>query len=244
MKLALISGLHDHNLRHHYRLGYHMFLAQYILRDYWPDQLLRNYRRWGYFIILDNGTPEGSLQSNVDLLSAYDTVQPDELILPDVLENIEATLAATIGFVNEYAVRVDPIKRMVVPQGNDLFEWGQCLDRLVKEVEFASIGVPKHLEGKEGGRVEALRYIQQKHYHTKYYIHLLGCYKDPIKEVREAVAIAPWIRGIDTAAPIGYAQANKDIQCGKHYGYSWDKDFDEEAASYNLDKLLRACAGG
>lgn len=247
MKLALITGgVPAANMANQYMQSYKFLLPQMLEREYGGNNynVLKNFRRRGYFVILDNGAPEGSLQDNVALLTSYDLVQPDELIIPDILEDRKATMKATTIFIASYGVKVPPLKRMIVPQGKSIFEWGQCLDEMVNKFDFATIGVPKHLEEKEGGRVEALQYIERKQYHARYHVHMLGCFQDPVKEVRLAMAVAPWIRGIDTAAPFAYAQEDKDIQCGYHISYEWGKAFDEEAASYNIDKLLRACAGG
>ena len=126
MKLALISGVHDYNLRYKYRIGYRFMLAQKWIQGYWDDvgradQLLKNYHRWGYFIILDNGTPEGQLQNNVDLLSAYDRIKPDELVIPDVLFDGSETLKASRLFLRE--AELPSRKRMLVPQGSTMKEW-------------------------------------------------------------------------------------------------------------------------
>jgi hypothetical protein len=225
-----------------------MVLAQYVKTKQFASEdylIFKIKRRRGQFVILDNGTPEGELQGNNSLMEAYRIVQPDELVLPDVWEDRSATVRAVIQFVEEYGDEVPPIKRMVVPQGLSMSGWKACLQELVSEVSFTTIGVPKHLDGKEGGgRVEAVRWIEQMGWHNHYHVHLLGCYQDPVREVREIMAIAPWVRGIDTAAPFAYAQEKKDITVGYHISYEWGAPFDEETASWNIDAMLRACSGG
>lgn len=246
MKLALIAGsIPASNMANQYMNSYKFLLPQKIGRmQEDAPRVMVNYRRRGYFVMLDNGAPEGQLQDNVKLMEAYDLVQPDELVLPDILEGIEATMKATTAFINEYGDRVPPRKRMVVPQGETFEEWEKCLDWMVQEVDFATIGVPKHMEEKEGGRVACLQAIERKELHLYKHVHMLGCFQDPVKEVRHAIAACPWIRGIDTAAPFAYAQDDLDIQVGYHVSYEWGGAFDEESASYNIDKLLKACAGG
>ena len=252
MKLAVIEGKSgSRNMVYKYRLAYHMWLAQKVREDYDRfGRILRNYKRWGYFLMLDNGTAEGQPLSHDELMEVWDFVRPDELVLPDVLEDRSGTLAATQLFLEGYGDKVPVQKRVVVPQGETLDEWEDCLDAMASRFEFATIGVPKHLEGKDGNRVEAVRFIEERGYHRKYHVHLLGCYEDPVLEIRRALAMGPWIRGIDTAAPIAYAQQGLDIQVGYHVGYVWNGGFVgreeeiEQLLSMNMDKLLKACAGG
>lgn len=252
MKLAVIEGKSgSRNMVYKYRLAYHMLLAQKVHADpAWFDQIIRNYRRWGFFIMLDNGTAEGEPLSHETLVEMYNFVKPDELVLPDVLGDRKETLKATNTFLTDWGDKIPPRKRIVVPQGETLEEWEACLDVMASRMEFGTIGVPKHLEGKEGTRVEAIRFIEERGYHNRYHVHLLGCYKDPVQEVRRALAMGPWIRGVDTAAPIAYAQKGVDIQVGYHVGYVWSGGFVgneeniEELISMNMDKLLKACSGG
>lgn len=249
MKLALITGgVPAANMAHQYMQSYKFLLPQKLSQEYGSEnyRALKMMQRRGYFRILDNGAPEGQLQDNAILIEAYNLVQPDEFILPDILEDAKKTIELANAFTKEHGDKVPPRKRMIVPQGESLAEWCNCLDKFAGNpyYEFATIGVPKHLEGKEGGRVEALQHIERMEYHRCWHVHMLGCFQDPVKEVRLALSVAPWVRGIDTAAPFAYAQQELDIQCGYHIGYEWGKPFDEEMASYNIDKLLRACAGG
>jgi hypothetical protein len=248
MKLALIGDVQTSNMAHAYGGAYKFFLAQKV-KTYQPyyhnnHEYFERIRRRSNFVMLDNGTPEGTPLSYEQLLEAYNIVQPDELILPDVLENAEETLKDTFTFLKLYEEEVPPIRRMVVPQGTSVDEWEWCLDEFVSSrFAFETIGVPKHMEGKEGGRVACLQAIERRGLHRLHHVHMLGCYEQPVMEVRRAMAACPWVRGIDTAAPFAYAQAGEDIQCGKHIGYAWGKDFDEERASWNIDALLRACQG-
>jgi len=248
MKLALIGDVQTNNMTTAYGGGYKFFLAQKVMTYqpyYYNDyEYFKRIRRRGYFVMLDNGTPEGVPLDHSELVKAYKIVQPDELVLPDVLEDSQATLEASYTFLQNYEEIVPPRNRMFVPQGKTVEEWEWCLDEFENSRHtFETIGVPKHMEGKEGGRVACLQAIERRGLHKKYHVHMLGCHKEPVKEVRYAIAACPWIRGIDTAAPYAYAQAGKDITCGEHYGYTWGRDFDEERASWNIDALLRACQG-
>lgn len=221
--------------------SYHMALGQHLATD--PKYLTQfeRFRKRGDFIIVDNGAAEND-GSNVpfrDIVEAARVIRADEIVLPDVLKDKDATLKRS---TNPHTLSmVPPKRRMVVPQGRDWEEWRECLETLTTLARPASIGVPKWLESLPGGRAHALDYIYNRTRIWMYYnIHLLGIYRKPFSEVQDAVQISPDIRGIDTGAPIAWAQRgvpfNEDFA---HHSLQW-KDMEETVSVLrNINRYTR-----
>lgn len=199
---------------------------------------------YGHFIIVDNGAAEPKEEripfDDVCKWAAY--IGADEVVMPDVLYKAEETIAAS---TDAYAMRdVPENKRMVVPQGTDWEEWAWCLVELHHRLEFATIGIPKHLERLPGGRVEAINIIFREGLIKKYNIHLLGCYKDPRTEILNAHKRASFIRGIDTGAAFAYAQNQRILAVAtSHYSLENEPAADEMMFKHNVG-LLHSWATG
>lgn len=241
MKLALIAHPAAMDLLDEYRLSFHMFLAQKVLKEPpWSRIYYFRAQQRGQFVMLDNGAAElGTSIKFSDVLDAAQICHADEIVLPDALGNYEETLELTRKWADTVPIR----KRAMVPQGETWELWDRCLQAMIK-MGCATICVPKLYEAYEGGRVTALNIIWDHGYHETHNVHLLGCYENPIKEVTAVRENAPWVRSIDTAAPIAYAQHQEDIDCGKHYGYMYGVEFDWDMARKNLERLITACIGG
>jgi len=139
MKLAIICA--DNNLHATMRLSFHFLVAPKVLQK---SEMLRWYcgrSTRGDFIIVDNGAPEGELVDETTLLTVAEAVRADEVILPDVLRNCDATLSKSTS--QRLLSYVPPTKRFVVPQGKTWPEWRYCLNQLVKRCEPTTIGIAK-----------------------------------------------------------------------------------------------------
>jgi hypothetical protein len=217
MKLAVIAPAHIQD----FELGYHFALGQELLKDGpYYRQMWERIRRGG-FVIVDNGAaePEEERRPFELIADAAMDMGADEIILPDKLRDKEWTLEhsldpATLSLVPQH-------KRFVVPQASHWKSWTECLVTLVEEAKPVTIGVPKWLESLPGGRAEAVRRIVECGYHRQCNIHLLGVYAKPFYEPLNASRFFKDIRGIDTGAPVAYAQYACQLDDDIHHSLSW-----------------------
>ena len=235
MKLAVITPNPTDLCEH--RLSYHMVLAQEALRH--PA-----YARWYYeaskrgdFIILDNGTAEGDAVTIDQLIEAANLVRADEIAMPDVLEDSEATIAL---HMDKHTRTLIPAKRrMIIPQGKDEDEWLSCCETLIENCPAATIGVPKHTERFVGGRSKLIGSISHGREHN---IHALGCYGNPIDEVWALTVCTNNVRGIDTGAPIAHAQHMEQLcYYTEHRSLGWDVHYNKYVAFLNIKDLWEVC---
>jgi len=239
MKLALIAPPKYQWIPYIWRSGYHFVLAQYLDDPNYAG-MYTILRDAGHFLILDNGAAEFGKSIDLEKLrAAYDLLQPDEIILPDSLGKGVETMQLTHAAVHMFPRK----KRAVVPQGRNWIEWEMCLNKLVS-YGCATICVPKLYEGYKGGRLKALKIIQKNRFYWDHNIHLLGCYDNPLEEIRRVRDMFPWVRGIDTAAPIAYAQQGKKIDDPERASLDWDNpSADHTLINENLRGCLLACLG-
>jgi len=242
MKLALISDFAGLGILNSMRLTYHLVLAQYLLEDTQYAEFYKERSRRGDFIMMDNGAAEGSLLTSKQLYDAMQMLHVDEVVLPDVLRDAEATIEKTM---DRDVLEIIPARmRAVVPQGETFEEWTGCANFFVSNMEFATMCIPKHTEQFGDGRVNILTFIQQMGWHNSYNIHLLGVWGEPRIEVPALKAIAPWVRGIDTAAPFAYAQKGRSIRVkSEHISHVWNEHFDSGLAYDNALSLLAWTSG-
>lgn len=242
MKLALITAPKGFHIVDYHRLSYHLVLAQYVLEGFKYGEYYRTRHDSGDFIMLDNGAAEEGTLSIEKLLEAAKMVHADEIVLPDVMGDSTATITATMN--PEVLAAIPPRRRAVVPQGNSIDEWFTCANCFVDELEFATMCVPKHLERFEGGRIRVLELIEKLHWNDYYNIHLLGVWGDPYREPKHLNIVAPWARGIDTAAPLALAQNNLTLEDGMlHVSHSWTKSFPRAVAIRNVETMLHLVGG-
>lgn len=230
MKLAIISPTEHLPVVENYVLAYHFALGQHLVNDsdYWT--WYRRAQSRGQFIIVDNGAAEPE-EERVDfdyIMECALSMDADEIVLPDKLMDKEATLEMSLEV--PMLRHIPKRKRMVVPQGSTWSEWKECLHTLMSYCQPASIGVPKWLENWEGGRAKAIEIIVNHEYHKWAHIHLLGIHSRPFQEVTDVLKVYRGIRGIDTAAPVAYAQHGEQIKDDVHYSVLWKNT----TAYYNI----------
>lgn len=237
MKLALITDQKGLHIIDRFDLSYHLVLAQHILEEPRYADYYRVKHDNGDFIMMDNGAPEDELVSLEGLKRAAEMIRPDEIILPDVLADSDRTIEATTNL--EVLAFVPPRQRAVTPQGNTLDEWLSCANYFVETLDFATLCIPKHTERFPNGRVGILRTIKKLGWDQDYNVHLLGVWGDPYVEVRSLVEAAPWVRGIDTAAPFALAQHKIVMTVDTpHYSHVWGRDFNSQIAKENIETML------
>lgn len=242
MRLALIAPPHLMHLIDRAYLGYHMCLSQEAHRNSEYADFYRHLSKKGHFVILDNGAAEPKAERITwnEVLNVASYIEPSEIVMPDVLENAMRTVELTVQEAN--FARIPVHKRMIVPQGNSFEEWIVCLDTIATKCDFRTIGIPKHMEHK-CGRVMLLNWLVANNWHCRHDIHLLGLAKHPEEEVTNALRAYWHIRGIDTGAPIAYAQEHKTLQSSERASLDWKRSVDSSLAMHNINVLERWCNG-
>ena len=196
---------YGHLMKAHFALA-HLVRTDPAYRD-WYKMQGRQGRNTG-LVTLDNGAWEGAGLSWMEVNVAANLIDCHEVWLPDVLFDGPATLAA----VEEALTHIQPeySRRLAAcPQGKTWSEWLKCYVKLLMNDDVDTIGIPKHLADKHpGGRVGVLRELKQRNLivKSKKY-HCLGA-----NDMTEVAAIArefPWVRSIDSAAPVRLALEQK-----------------------------------
>jgi hypothetical protein len=208
------------------------------------------------YLILDNGADElGTGMTGEDLADLIEAVEPNELILPDVLEDSDATIHASEEFYRNYRGLLKAhgttgdMKLMAVAQGQDLASFLRCYRRWVNWSSVKILGIPYDIEfwtqedlTEEGhdyskAEVHALKRLQLLTYLKregliKKPIHLLGI--NNLWELRQyrqqrVNELQGLIRSNDTTAPFAGAMAGKDFRNGDDLEKDWPRlDFKAE----------------
>lgn len=181
-------------------------------------------RKASAFTILDNGVIEGSPMPIAKIIEKAELIKADEIVLPDVFKDDEATLTSVDNAIKWLEQRYKNIKNcpfrlMVVPQGKDKTSWLNCAEELIKRHgdKINTLGIPKHLVDtfkSRDARVDAIATLQRNPEIDiqGYDIHLLGCWTTPL----EVLTIAklsdqgdiPMVRSCDSAIAYVYARNN------------------------------------
>lgn len=242
MKFAMIAPASPNTKQIVRELGlsYHMVLGQHLTNDSYFT-MYSNWRRSGHFIMVDNGVAEGANYPFANIVANANALGADEIVMPDVYRNAEATLQ---GWYGTDMKLVPAIKRIMIPQGETLQDWCDCFDALMKsDISFATLGIPKHLDRFKDGRMIALEYVRRKHYSGLMNIHLFGVWRNAKYEIRDALSVCPSVRGIDSGCVVGYAQNDADLECGQHYGINMDGPVPYSSTFFNARKVLGWCNG-
>ncbi len=103
--------------------------------------LIREIKSRGIYIVLDNSTPYlGKSVSHSNLLECIKLVNPDEVILPDVINDYKETIKLTEEFIKILPDKGN-IKFMAVPQGKTLKEYIKCYKSFSQNPLVDSIGL-------------------------------------------------------------------------------------------------------
>jgi len=175
-------------------------------------------RAEGDFLMLDNGACEGHLVSNEELMQTANTYMVNEIVVPDVLCDMEATLNLVKGF-QDVALNSPEFNYMGVLQGLTMAELLECLRMYAQMSYISTIAIPRHVETTVGygTRWRIVRHIRE-HYSfpqgPHYQIHLLGTNPAYINEliVHNRDYEDAGVRGVDTASPYYYAMNGKLIK--------------------------------
>lgn len=200
---------------------YHMALAHLIGKEGF-EQYTEFFKAVGEdpnkFLMLDTGLIEGDPRPIEELLEKAKMLGADEMALPDVFMDHQATLRKSyeaLEYVqNDYARNGNKDKGkylnlMAIPQGTCHEDWVACAKEMLTW-PVQTIGIPKVLYKLEGmrGRLDALIAIQDVLGDKE--VHLLGCWETPlelklIENATRAGYIKP-VRGVDSAIAYAYAK--------------------------------------
>ncbi len=196
--------------------GYHLCLAQAAERHPEYRDFYRRRRELGDHVILDNGAAEGTSMRAADLFQLARSLQPDEVVAPDVLGDAQNTLDATEAFIVGYGklLQIYDINIMVVPQGRTLVEWLWCFQEMVHTIEFdphwenvTTFGIPKNLDDNpstDRGDVLHILDMVGPELTDRFGFHLLGICSGitPMQHLANFANFYPWIRGMDSILPV------------------------------------------
>jgi hypothetical protein len=193
-----------------------MILPSSLKNVHYRNRYNPNTRLSGQFVILDNGMFESGMMSNEDLIELADKWQVDELVMPDVRGNMEATLAAVDRFLNMFEqVKLDKEPSLMVvvqishrEQIAEFIEVAMNLFFLVHKLpNNLTFGIPRRLAEELGNtiRVEIASAIVQRTNNVP--VHLLGYARtgDLPTIFNEVALLSNTARSIDTDAPFVWA---------------------------------------
>lgn len=205
MHVALISPTQHDLLNHYGRIThYHMALTHLVLEDDYYARFYRERSAAGDYVILDNSVIElGSSLTTDMLVEAGRKIRASEVILPDVLDDGEATVHQAMAGISALARKQGGgFKLMAVAQGKTIGEFLQCYRELASNRFIDVVGIPKRASRlmPGTGRYPLLQHmlinkiIRQDKSH-----HLLGVWENPI-EIKY-LSMYNWIRGVDSVIP-------------------------------------------
>ena len=231
MKAALIPPIP--HLQEFARGPFHLLLA-HLLSDRKYKAHYTKVRKAGGYLVLDNSAHEkGRGQDPAELMAQGLTLDAQEIVVPDVLEDwsgtVEAALCAhEVWFENG---AIDIIRDynpafMYVPQGETPAEWLLCFKELLRIHNFMAakhglrrdfvLGVSKDYDVWEGG-LDRLIYefviparTDLAYKGLRLQVHLLGWSRNLIT-LNELARRFPWIRSTDSAKPFVYALSGIDL---------------------------------
>lgn len=217
MRLALIPPYSQVSTI--YRTDYQLVLPEHLAEKRYQEAYITA-RRNGDYMIMDNGAAEGNLLSPGQLRSMALGLMVHEIVVPDVLGDMYATLQMAKEF---FQFGVDTrFKYMGVVQGRTLDECCACVEAYFSDHgNITVLGIPRHLIStckQKNIRAELAMYIRRNY--PGYQVHLLGTNPAYIRELKEYsydFHIAG-VRGVDTSAPFNYAYRAKSILDGEHAG--------------------------
>jgi hypothetical protein len=193
-------------------MTFHLCEAPIVL----TSEKYAQYYKWhvdrGHYVILDNGAAVGGTVTNQQLIDAAGMVDADEVVIPDVMADKDATLAKAKQFLKQW-IGPTNTKLMFVPQGEAFIDWAQCLAGFMK-MELANpnlrrivVGIGKHMHARvSGGRRYLVDFCQSQHYTC----HLLGASDEPLEDIK--LLDHPAVRGSDTSLPFAMAQSDYALQ--------------------------------
>lgn len=194
--------------------GYKMALAHVAKED---RRYFEFFKETEGFTILDNGAAE--LGEGVGFDSFYEMamkLEPDEIVVPDVLLDAEATIQRAQDFY-ESGMYLGPWdRRMGVPQGKTLEEYRESLAYFLEQEWVTTIGISRFVSKIDinySHRWTLLARIPELLESDKE-IHMLGCSTDPLEFCTIDRRLPGRIRGADSGIAAIFTQAGMRLANG------------------------------
>lgn len=178
-----------------------MGLAQRSYPSY--VQVIQQLAAKNKFVIADNGANEGQRLPDELLAARANLLGANELVLPDVLRDSSATLAAVTSFLQQDLKKFDHY--MAVVQGTSMEQLQQLVECYAEMPQVTTLGLPRLLLKfvKRSIRIDLANWIQAEH-KNRFNLHLLGASSEWVREPYYAARYAPHIRSIDSSLPYNY----------------------------------------
>ncbi len=254
MKIAFIP---PHSLLHYTeRTNYQLYLPHLIKDINYFNTYLKYCSREEQFVILDNGAAEDETLTSLDLVALAMRMRPDEVVIPDVIGDMRATIAAAEAFWFDVIPAKEftplPFSLMFVAQGQTFLEVMKSANWACQQDWISTIGIPRHLVTTLGdplARVRVANVIQGHNYSKQ--IHFLGGNPEFPTEVEflsdPKVTNQRNVRGMDTSMPFNYAymgeyvyeESVSVIKRPEGYFSLPDKAFNSEALTLNVEYFLQ-----
>src|SRR6185436_18168155 len=189
------------------RSDYHLVLPQVSFDRY--EHLYSNLVDEEDFVILDNGAAEGQLVTDDVLINAMYAYGANEVVVPDVLRDMKATVAYATKFLQKFYLP-SFTKPMLVVQGRTLEEVFHCIDVFCETWPKATLGIPRHLLETlhdSSARAHVLTYIENNWGHWT--VHLRGTHPKHPAEIKTLAEAFSWVRGVDTSMPYNFTIAGE-----------------------------------
>lgn len=197
-------------------------------------------RESNVYKILDNSLIEiGSALSMERLLNAAERIDADEIILPDVFKDGEATVVEakkSIEWLRAHNM-LGKYKLMVVCHGNTFEEWQHCFDQLNAMPEVDVIGVPKVTATWLPSQNRSELYPIFKN--TTKEIHLLGSWYSLSELLTLGKECWDFVRSADTCLPALCAIQNKTVWENRDGTIELDKEY-KELTREKYDQVLNS----
>ena len=230
MKAALIppiSGLRQFGVTGKFHL-----LLSHLLRE---PQYFSHYakqRQEGAYLILDNSAHEfGQGNDPEALIYNAAAMNAQEVVVPDVLEDSEATIERSLEALEYWFEKKDRILRrlnpalMYVPQARNKGDWEMCLQNLIRMHMYVTqrnkyrtslvVGVSKDYEAwwPKEGLCPLLDILSEMRLTSdiKFQVHLLGWGRN-LWYLERYAKTYPWIRSTDSAKPFVYGMARLQLE--------------------------------
>lgn len=227
-------------------MGYHLVLAQKLLSDHLYRDWYRMYRGQLGLVIVDNGAAEMDTPPFQEVVDVANHIWADEVVLPDVINNYHATLEALARVPGRVWDKLPIHKRFAVPQGETFEEWSRCLGQIVGQYHVHTLGLSKY---RKGSRLALLEHLRKLNMFSEWSVHMLGIQTaKPLDELRAICLNFPEVRGIDTGAPIAWAQNGQAFQdlmleTPQRFSLDWEAPFDRNLATTNINAMLVTAQG-
>jgi hypothetical protein len=191
---------------------YHLLLAHDIVANELNRATYHNVfaqRPWEGTVILDNSIIELGSAVDLDVIStAAEACRANVIVLPDVLEDADATVKSITEAFDEWRTKFDEVlgsrsyRFMIVPQGKTIEEFTTCAALLADFMDEAEMvvmwGIPRNLVKLHGTRVHGIAAVQE--IDSTLDIHLLGFSDNVGDDI--ACAKLNGVGGIDSAVPL------------------------------------------